>query len=97
MTRAIDEQQMAGGCSNDGGGDVVARTAGGGRCDKARQIRWTMRQDQTETADDGTRAGGDKDSKRQDCNESRRRMTGGGQRGQVTKEEARWGGEEVVY
>ncbi len=30
VTRASDEQRMAGGCSNDGGGDVVARTAGGG-------------------------------------------------------------------
>ena len=54
-----------------------------------------MRQDQTETVDYGTRAGGDEDSKRQDRDESRRWMTGGGQQQQVTKEEARWGGEEV--
>ncbi len=97
VTRASDEQRMAGGCSDDGSGNVVARTAGGGRCDKARRIRWTMQQDQTETADNGTRAGGEEDSKQQERNKSRWRMTGGGQQRQVTKEEARWGGEEVVY
>ena len=76
VMRASNEQRMAGGCSDDGGGDVVARTAGGGRCDKTRWIRRTMRQHQTETADDGTRASGDKDGKQQDRNEGRRRMTG---------------------
>ena len=79
VTRASNEQRAAGGCSNDGGGNVVARTAGGGQCDKTRRIRRTMRQHQMETADNGTRAGGDKDSKRQDRNKSRRRMTGDGQ------------------
>ncbi len=68
------------------------------QCGKTRRIQRTMRQHQTETAVDGTSAGGDEDSKRQDRNESRRRMMGGGQRRQVTKDEARWwGGEEVVY
>ena len=97
MTRASNEQRAAGGCSDDGGSDVVARTAGGGRCDKTRRIRRTMRQHQTETADNGMRVGGDEDSMRQDCDKSRRRMMGGGQQRQVTKEGARWGGEEVVY
>ena len=61
VTRASNEQRMAGGCSDDGGGDVVAWTAGSGRCDKTRRIRRTMRQHETETADDGTSAGGDED------------------------------------
>ena len=39
VTRANNEQRMAGGCSDDSGGNVVAWTAGGGRCDKTRRIR----------------------------------------------------------
>ena len=66
VTRASNEQQTAGGCSDDGGSNVIAQTAGGGRCDKTRQIWPTMQQDQMETADDAMRAGGDEDSKRQD-------------------------------
>ena len=58
VTRGSNEQRTAGGCSNDGGGNVVTRTAGGGRCNKARRIRRTMQQHQTETADNGTRSGG---------------------------------------
>ncbi len=63
MTRASDEQRTEGGCRDDGGGNVVAWTAGGEQCNKTRQIWQTMRQDQTETVDYGMRAGGDKDSK----------------------------------
>ncbi len=61
MMRASDEQRTAGGCNDDGGGNVVAWTADGGQCNKTSRIRRTMQQHQTETADDGTGAGGDKD------------------------------------
>ena len=78
VTRTSNEQQMAGGCSNDGGGDVIAWTAGGEQCDKTRWIRRTMRQDQTETVDNATRAGGDEDSKQQDWVANVAMKAGGG-------------------
>jgi hypothetical protein len=78
---------MAGGCSDDGGGDVVGRTAGGGRCDKTRRIWRTMRQHQTETADDGTSTGGDKDTDGYGgrCDNIRRRLRTMGRAWVVTK------------
>ena len=59
MPRADNKKQTARrewsgrgrGCSNDNGGDVVARTAGGGGCDKS----------DGGAADDATIAGGDND------------------------------------
>ena len=88
MTRASDEQRTAGGCSDDGGGNVVARTAGGGQCHKTRRIRRTMRQHQTETADDGTSAGGDEDTYGYGgrCDNIRRRLWTMGRARVVTKQ-----------
>ena len=63
VIRASDDQRTAGGCSDDGGSNVVARTAGSGRCNKTRWVQRRMWQDQTETTDNATRVGGDKDSK----------------------------------
>ena len=78
VTRASNKQRTAGGCSDDGSGDVVTWTAGGGQCDKTRWIWRTMRQDQTENADDAMRASGDKDSKRQDWAANVATKAGGG-------------------
>ena len=98
VTGASNEQRTARGCSNDDSSNVVSRTAGGGQCNKTRWIWRTMQPDQTETVDNATRAGGDKDSKQQDWTVNVAMKAGG--RWRAADNDSRWqkkrqGGEGV--